>query len=305
MILLAQEQTFAGYKAIGAHMDFEYDLVNPFSLEMLMYEPNHFFYPWVGQTLFFATWCILLGLLLVWLYVRVNDASVFLNLGLSSLGMGLTLATFFRTAFPNPGGLLLMTVFFFLMLMNMSVVLAVAAVQKLPFFGVDEKKLSNPEDGSVRPYIVYIIAAVLTLPTYFISGSASLFLFALSGHKPDMVKLVLVGMIALAGLLGNQFLPWRVRHDQAILGGTYMKELAPIFSMHGPASRGEVVLVGVATCVIYGAVLLIAQGRLTGADMIGLAFMSALALNIIRAELARSAAVEAPVQRPTRRGPWS
>lgn len=305
MILLAQEQqTFEGYQALGAHYDFQYDLVNPYNIEALR-EPGHFFYPWVGSTTAWMVYCLLVGLLVLWVFFRVNDAAVFRNVGAALVGMGFTLGLFYRTAFPHPFGLLLATALSFLLVVNLNAVLAVAAVQKLPYFGLDDKLLLDPHDGSVRPPVLYVLGALLILGPYMALGPWRDFLFALCGHSDFLVWVALLALIALTGIAGYEEIPWKNLPNPTVLGGGSLRELAPIFSMPGPATRGEVVLVGVAICVGYGATLLLFKGRISGADILGLFFLTTLAFNIIRAELNRAVLTESSAQKPVRRGPWS
>lgn len=83
-----------------------------------------------------------------------------------------------------------------------------------------------------------------------------------------------------------------------------MRELAPIFSMPGPATRGEIMLVGIGAFVAYLVILFLFKSQITGADMLGLFLVSTVALNIIRAELARSARSEVPESKPLRKSAW-
>lgn len=289
MILLAQE-TFESYKEIGTHPEFFYDLVNPFNPEFLL-EPGNFFNPWVASVTVYTVWGFLLGALLLWIYYRLNDASVFLNLGVTLLSFSVLLPLFFRKAFPHPGGLLLATLCFLSLVVNLTTVIGVAAVQKLPYFGVDEKALSDPKTGAVRPYLLYLLATVLLLVPYFSFRIVAWFLYALVGHSSLLAWTVLLLMIALAGYLGTLLLPWREVPGQTILGGGPLKELAPIFSMPGPATREEVVMVGLGTFVLYAGVLFMFKGfgSVSAADILGLVMMSLMAFNIMRAELDRSA----------------
>lgn len=298
MILLGQE-TFESYKEIGTHPEFFYDLVNPFRIEALL-EPGSFFNPWAGTIMVYAVWSMLLGLLLLWVYHRLNDASVFQNLAFSLIGFSVVLGLFFRTAFPHPAGLLLGTAFFLSLVVNLTTVIGVVAVQKLPYFGVDEKLVSDPATGSVRPYLLYVLAALMLMVPYFVSATMANFLYALVGQNSLYLWTVLLLLVGLAGFLGTLLLPWRLVPNQTILGGGPLKELSPIFSMPGPATRSEIVMVGLGTFVVYAGVLFLFKsvGQVTGADIMGLVLMSMMAFNIMRAEMNRAAKTQQPVVPP-------
>lgn len=301
MILLGQE-TFESYKEIGTHPEFFYDLVNPFNIEALR-EPGSFFNPWAGSIMVYAVWAMLLGILLLWVYNRINHATVFQSLALTLIGLSVVLAAFFRTAFPHPAGLLLVTALFVSFVINLTTVIGVAAVQKLPYFGVDEKAISDPTTGAVRPYLLYVLAALMLLVPYFLSTTMANFLYALVGQNWLYLWLVLLLLIGLAGFLGTKLLPWRDVPGQTMLGGRPLQELSPIFSMPGPATRSEIVMVGLGMFVVYAGVLFLFKsiGQVTGADIMGLVLMSLMAFNIMRAEMNRAATTQQP-QIPPRPG---
>jgi len=302
MLFLAQE-TFEGYKQIAVHDSIASRLVNPFDPGQFL-QPGSFFYPYVANTPENFLICLLMGILVLWVHRRVNDTSLFQNIAIGLFGLGLVLLAFFRTAFPTVLGLLALLTCLYVVVLNFAVVVCVAAVQKLPYFGLDEKVLSDPRDGSIRPWLPYAVAGLLVLGPYWMVDDLSRVLLSLCGNIPFLAWVVLAGMVTLVGLVGNKILPWRVLTDHPILGGGYMRELAPIFSMPGPATRGEVMLIGIGGFVAYLVILFLFKGQVTGADMLGLFLVATVALNIIRAELARSARVEVPESRPLRKSAW-
>ena len=144
----------------------------------------------------------------------------------------------------------------------------------------------------------------MVLVPYRMVGDLHQLLLSMCGEIHFLAWVVLAGIVTLIGMVGNKILPWRVLTDHPILGGGYMRELAPIFSMPGPATRGEVMLVGIGGFVAYLAILFLFKAHVTGADMLGLFMVATVALNIIRAELARSARVEVPESKPLRKSAW-
>ena len=304
MILLAQE-TFESYQQIATHEVLRGSLVNPFNPDGLL-QPGSFFYPYVGQTWEWTFLCLLLGGVVLWIYHRVNDAPLFQNLGYSLIALAVVILTFFRTAFPHPFGFVLGGLCLLAVLANVTAILGVAAVQKLPYFGLDEKFLTNPDDGEIRPYVMYAVAALVVAVPYWMVKILDRFLFALSGNNDLLVYVVLAGAVVVAGMVGNDMLPWRILRDHPILGGGFMKELAKIFSMPGPATRGEVVLVGIFTCLAYASTIFVFKtGGVAGTDMIGMILVATVTLNIVRAELARSAKAGVAERKPLRKTPWS
>ncbi len=214
MIFLAQE-TFEAYKGIAGHPSLSLD--NPFDPALLL-KPGHFFYPFVANTLENTIMCVLLGLLVLWVYRRVNDAPLFLNIAISLFGLGAVLLLFYRTAFPNVLGMVAAGICLFCVLVNLSAILCVSSVQKLPYFGLDEKVLSDPGDGSVRPWVMYVVAAVLVLLPLKMVEDLGRFLYAMTDNLAFLSYVVVAGVIVLAGMVGNQLLPWRVLTDHPILG---------------------------------------------------------------------------------------
>jgi len=249
--------------------------------------------------------CLMMGLVVLWVYRRVNDASLFLNISVSLFALGAVNLLFFRTAFPHVLGLLGVAVSLFFVLVNLCTILCVASVQKLPYFGLDEKVLSDPQDGSVRPWVMYVVAALVVAIPLKMEQDLWRFLSAMTDNLVFVTLVVVAGVIVLTGMVGNQLLPWRVLTEHPILGGGFMRELAPIYTMPGPATRGEIMLVGMSTFVAYLAVVFVFKEKVSGADFFGLFVVATLAFNIIRAELARSAKVGVVEKKPLRRGPWS
>jgi len=303
MTLFLAQETFEGYQGIAVHESIVSRLVNPFDPAQFL-QPGSFFYPFVANTTENFLLCLLFGLLVLWVHRRVNDTPLFQNIALGLFGVGLVLLAFFRTAFPSTLGMLALATCLYAVVLNFTVVVCVAAVQKLPYFGLDEKVLSDPRDGSVRPWLPYAVAALLVLGPYWMIDDLSRVLLSMSGNIAFLAWVVLAGMITLVGMVGNEILPWRVLTDHPILGGGYMRELAPIFSMPGPATRGEVMLIGIGGFVAYLVILFLFKSQVTGADMLGLFLVATVALNIIRAELARSARSEVPESKPLRKSAW-
>ncbi len=301
MIFLAQE-TFEAYKGIAGHPSMSLD--NPFEPNRLLQQGN-FFYPFAGHTLENTVMCLLAALVVLWVYHRVNNAPLFLNISVSLFALGAVNLVFFRTAFPQALGLVGAGVSLFFVMVNLCAILCVASVQKLPYFGLDEKVLSDPGDGSVRPWVMFVMAALVVLTPFKMVEDLWRFLSAMTDNIAFLAYVVVAGVIVLAGMVGNQLLPWRVLTEHPILGGGFMRELAPIFSMPGPATRGEVMLVGMTTFVAYLAVVFLFKEKVSGADLFGLFVVATLAFNIIRAELARSAKVGVVEKRPLRRSPWN
>lgn len=297
MIFLAQNQnSYSAYQDILVHPEFGYVGDNPY-LPANLLEIGRFFVPFSDSVWWFFIGAMVMGVLFLWVYRRVNDTEVFEHTGWTLVAFAMVMLIFFRGPFPNWFGMLLLTYLTLAVLVNLVTILAVAAVQKLPYMGVDEKLLADPRDGSVKPHVLYglavliILGVYLFIPPYGDVARAALQYWPVQGSGTLLMwGIVLPSFIFLTGFLALHHLPWRLVPGQTVLGGGPLRELAPIFRMDGPAPRGEVVLVALATFLIFASSLFLLKGagQVSGADVAGLMFMSALAFTIMRAELNRS-----------------
>jgi hypothetical protein len=269
-----------------------------------MTDPGQFFNPWYPQALMIACWSGLVGLLLLWVHYRVNNAQVWRNLGYGFLAHGLVQLLFFRSKFPLLPGVVLEMAVLFVILTNLAVLIAVLAMEKLPYLGVEEKYLQKG-DGTPRPEFLYgLTAAVFILPAFFLKAPYYFFRAAL-GHSSFFYWLFVLAAAGAGGWWSFHLLPWKKLGEVALLGEDRPPmELEKVFAVTGPATRAEVVVMALGAFLGYAAFFFIFQGdkKRQAADYLGLILMSAIAFQIIHAELMRSQGL--PAAAVKKKSPW-
>lgn len=303
MLLFAQD-SFESYKQLATDCIVSYKLENPFDFQYLR-QPGSYFYPWCDKNLEMSIWCILIALLLFWISSRVNSSSVYRNLAWSVALFAGVLFAAFGSGFPNAGLVFVAFGLVCAIAVNLTTMLGVAAVQKLPYFGVPEQHLTYPHDGSVKRWVMYVSAAVVVLLPYFAFGAVFQYFAALVNHNWNIVYLTMGLVIVMSAIWAESLLPWMVLRDHPILGGGFMRELSPIFMMTGVASRTEVVVVALMSVVAHICVALILNGSISPADFVGLFIMVTIGFAIIRAEMGRHTLQTVVLTTVKKKGPWT
>lgn len=265
---------------------------------------GQFFNPWYHDALIYAAWSLMLGILLLWFYYRANDASVFGNLGFLWVAQAVVLAAFFTNKYPLTFGMLLEGAVVLGILCNLNTLVAVAVVQKISYFGVEETYITE-EDGSVRRSYLYAQAVLLLFLCHLLFSGPAAFWHASLRHNHILYWVSFFLAAAMMGTWSYRTLPWKPLGEVAILGEERPPmELQQIFRMPGPASRAEVVLVSLTVFLVYTAVLFVAKKDHHPSDYLALVAISLIAFNIIRAELFRSAEVEELELPQPKRSAW-
>ncbi len=294
-------QTFESYKEIACErMASRID--NPYAIAQL--KAGSYFFPWPDERWIFALWCAILAVMMLWLYFRVNETNLYRNLGVCFAGLSLTSMVFFGSAFPHPGGLFIAAVFIAGIMVNLSCVLAVAFVYKLPYYlGVKEDALSDSSTGQIKIIPFGIAAFIVVLLPYFFSGNMYYYVKQLFDGNLLWLYLVFVAMFLLAVVWGRIIVPLEDIENPVLGGDAKIKYVRPIFNHTGPSDRTEVIGIGLALCVVYGIVMLLFKGGISSTDIMGLLIIIALAVGIVHGEVMKSASKK-PEMLVTKKSVW-
>ena len=294
-------QTFESYKEIACER-LASRLENPYAIAQL--KGGSYFFPWPDERWIFALWCAIIAAMMLWLYFRVNETNLYRNLGVSFGVLSLTSVIFFGSAFPHPGGVFIAFVCIASILINLTCVLAAAFVYKLPYFGVPEDQLSDSATGQVKIIPFCTAAFIIVVLPYFFSGDIYFYVKQLFGGNVFILGLVFVSLFSLAVAWGRIIMPLEDIERPVLGGESKIKFVRSIFTHDGPSTRTEVIGVGLALCVIYGIVMLLFKGSISGTDIMGLVVIIALAVGIVHGEMLKAAKNQKPEAMVTKKSVW-
>lgn len=281
------QETFEAYKLISKHPRIKFKMENPYRLTNLD-KPDYCFFPWPDHMMSIGIWLIFVAIILFWVYRRINKSDVYAYASLGCGGLGISFLMGFTCAYPPPVFMLLAVVSLTIFLGSLSCFFTVLCVDKLPYFGINDKYLIDNENGFPLWYISYIISAIIVVFTWNLSFSGGKFFWACLGHNYTLVYLLLALMIAFGGVFGNAALPYITMYDRPLLGGGYAKILEPLLKKNGKASRSEVICAVILFCALYTIILGVFKEELTGDDYIGVISMACICMGILHGEIMRT-----------------
>lgn len=275
------------YKKLAIHPDLQRSLVNPFDLPLLD-EAGNYFWPFDSSVVNIGILLLFVAAFLFWCSYRVNKSYVYHVLAWSAAVLGLDFLIGFRTPFPGMMSILIAAAALLVLFIDLTIILTVAALRYLPYFGIEERMLTHIKDGSVTngTMIATSIASLLLSAVGLYPCRA--YIIALFNHNVWFLLIIAALLIPLGAIVAREFLPWTALKDHPIPGGGYLKEITNIFIKDGDAQRSEIFGAGISLCAIFISSVWLFKGKITDTDIFGIISIGFLCAIMIRAELNKS-----------------
>ncbi|MGM9991743.1 MAG: hypothetical protein ACI376_02695 [Candidatus Bruticola sp.] len=275
------------YQDLAVHPSLQRSLVNPFDIDLLK-EVGNYFWPFDSTSINVGVLLIFAAAFLFWCSVRVNKSYVYHILSWSVAILGLDLLAFFRTPFPSLSAVMIAAAALLAIYIDLTIILTVAAIRYLPYFGIEERMLTHIKDGSVTNYTM-TGAALVSLGIMWLSVSSSfIYLTALFNHSSWPLWVISILLVPLGAIVARELLPWTFLKEHPIPGGGYLREITNIFIKDGDAERKEIIAAGVSLCVVFICLMWLFRGKITDTDIFGIICIGFLCVIMIRAELNKS-----------------
>lgn len=284
--LLAQE-TFESYKAICTFPRLRYILTNPYRPEYIN-QPGYCFFSWPDKVESLGIWLIFLGVLLLWIYKRINVAKVYACMGTGLLGLGLSLMMGFQCAFPHVVYLLISYLSLGFFVAGIAGMLTVVLSNKLPYYGVKEKYLISSATGLPQRYLTFIIGSVILAIAWKFSFSVGDFVFAEFQHNSDIFYRCGALLIVLVGVLGYACIPIKTKYDGFSFNEEIITYVEPLLRINGPAKRKELLYSMIGVCLLFFIVVTTVKQGIDSADFVGMMIISCICLAFVHAENSKS-----------------
>ena len=275
------------YKNLAIHPDLQRSLVNPFDSSLLN-EAGNYFWPFDSSVVNIGILLLFVAAFLFWCSYRVNKSYVYHILAWSAAILGLDFLLGFRTPFPSMMSTLTAAVVLLALFIDLTVILTVVALRYLPYFGVEERMLTNIKDGSVTNGTMIATSVVSLLLSVFCLSPCRAYIVALFNHSVWLLWFMALLLVPLGALVARELLPWTILKEHPIPGGGYLKEITNIFIKDGDAQRSEIFGACLSLCVIFISSVWLFKGEITSTDIFGIICIGFLCAVMVRAELNKS-----------------
>lgn len=275
------------YKSLAAHPSLQRSLVNPLD-SALLNEVGNYFWPFDSSIVNIGVLLLFVAAFIFWCSYRVNKSYVYSALAWSAAILGLDFLIGFRTPFPGMFSILLAAAVILVFFIDLTIILTVAALRYLTYFGIEERSLTHIKDGTVTNGTMLGTSTVGLLLTCSCLYPCRYYIFALFNHSSWPLWLMAVLLIPLGALVAREFLPWTLLKEHPLPGGGYLREITNIFIKDGDAQRSEIFGAGLSICIIFICSVWLFRGKITDTDIFGIICIGFLCAVMVRAELNKS-----------------
>lgn len=215
--------------------------------------------PWYDRMAMMSFSLLAVGVLLMWIYRRVNDSRLYFQLSVTLLANGAFTLLFFRSPFPATLFYMVEATLAYLTFIYVTALLTTVLLKHLPDYGVEEKALFDPDTHVIRPWVVPGLSFILLVVLWFVfPGFFILEGFILGDFLP---WLVLVGSLGLFTVAISPLIPYHQVRETALLGESAPpRELTDVLEATGPASRMEKIAAPVLCLTAWAILHMLASG---------------------------------------------
>ena len=275
------------YKSLAVHPDLQRSLVNPFDPALLS-EAGHYFWPFDSSVINIGVLLLFVAAFIFWCSFRVNKSYVYSILAWSATILGLDFLVGFRTPFPGVFSILVAAAVLLVLFIDLTIILTVAALRYLTYFGIEERTLTHIKDGSVTNGTMLGTSVASLLLSCLCLYPCRCYIAALFNNNVWLIGIAALLLVPLGALVAREFLPWTFLKEYPLPGGGYLKEITNIFIKDGDAQRSEIFGAGLSVCVIFICSVWLFRGKITDTDIFGIICIGFLCAVMVRAELNKS-----------------